>query len=300
MVHTPIVSVIVNCFNGEKYLREALDSVIKQTYADWELIFWDNRSTDDSRLIFQSYDEPRFRYFLAESHSLLYAARNRALALCQGSLICFLDVDDWWVPAKLESQIPFFDDARVGFACGNYWIENELRKTRKKRFASPPPDGQVLDELLADYFVALPTLMVRKSAIDELTYPFNDHYHVIGEFDMVMRLSINWHLRCTKEPVAFYRLHGQNESTKHRELQLTELEHWKSTPEVRDIISHSPNYPHFQSFVNYKKGINAAINHQRFAAIKHSFRLPWGKEKLTLILATLIPNSILRRISQRS
>ena len=61
----PLVSIIMNCYNGEKYLHEAVDSVIEQTYQNWEIIFWDNQSSDLSKTIFTSYDDPRFKYFYA-------------------------------------------------------------------------------------------------------------------------------------------------------------------------------------------------------------------------------------------
>ena len=74
-----LVSVIMNCFNGEKYLREAIDSVLAQTYQNWELIFWDNQSTDKSAEIVKSYEDPRIYYFYARHHTLLYEARNYAI-----------------------------------------------------------------------------------------------------------------------------------------------------------------------------------------------------------------------------
>ena len=63
MPKEPLVSIIMNCYNGEKYLRVALDSVIAQTYQKWELIFWDNQSTDQSKELFKSYDDERLNYF---------------------------------------------------------------------------------------------------------------------------------------------------------------------------------------------------------------------------------------------
>ena len=73
----------MNCYNGQKYLQEALDSIINQTYKHWELIFWDNQSTDQSREIFHRYDDARFRYFLAPEHTDLGGGRARATALSQ-------------------------------------------------------------------------------------------------------------------------------------------------------------------------------------------------------------------------
>ena len=97
MKNEPLVSVIMNCFNGEEYLREAVNSIIKQNYENWEIIFWDNQSTDKSAEIFKSYKDSRLKYYYAPSHSnILYEARNYALKKPNGDFIAFLDVDDWW------------------------------------------------------------------------------------------------------------------------------------------------------------------------------------------------------------
>ena len=110
----PTVSVIMNCFNGEKYLREAIDSVYAQTYKNWEIIFWDNASTDNSAEIAKSYDE-KLRYFRGEKTVPLYAARNLALKQAKGKYIAFLDCDDYWLPQKLERQVEIFEsDKKIG------------------------------------------------------------------------------------------------------------------------------------------------------------------------------------------
>ena len=75
----PLVSIIMNCFNGERYLKEAINSVLEQQYNNWELIFWDNQSTDSSAQIFLSYNDDRFKYYYAPLHTPLYEARNYAV-----------------------------------------------------------------------------------------------------------------------------------------------------------------------------------------------------------------------------
>ena len=127
----PLVSVIMNCFNGEKYLRDAIDSVISQTYKNWEIIFWDNQSNDKSAKIFKDYKDGRLKYYLAASHiEILYKARNYALKKANGEFIAFLDVDDWWLLEKLEKQISLFDDPEVGLVYGNVWLffEKQIKK----------------------------------------------------------------------------------------------------------------------------------------------------------------------------
>ena len=71
-----LVSVIMNCYNGEEYLEKSLKSIIFQKYDKWELIFWDNQSTDNSKKIFDSFANPNFKYYLSDEHTSLYEARN--------------------------------------------------------------------------------------------------------------------------------------------------------------------------------------------------------------------------------
>ena len=76
----PKVSILMNCYNGEKYLHHAIESVLFQTYKNWEIIFWDNRSTDNSAFILKSYKDNRIKYYLASSHSKLGEARKKAFS----------------------------------------------------------------------------------------------------------------------------------------------------------------------------------------------------------------------------
>ena len=85
----PFVSVLMNCYNGEKYLQEAIDSVLAQTYKNWELIFWDNRSTDRSAEIFKSYNDHRLKYFLSHEHTDLGSGRAKHLSTSKVSLLKF-------------------------------------------------------------------------------------------------------------------------------------------------------------------------------------------------------------------
>ena len=102
----PLVSIIMNCYNGETYLQESINSVLSQTYKNWELIFWDNQSNDKSAKIFKDYKDGRLKYYCASSHiETLYKARNYALKNANGEFIAFLDVDDRWLPEKLEKQV---------------------------------------------------------------------------------------------------------------------------------------------------------------------------------------------------
>src|SRR4030067_1382955 len=104
---SPKVSIIMNCLNSAQYLREAIDSIYAQTFHDWEIIFWDNASSDDRPAIAKSYNT-RLRYFRNPTTVPLGQARNMALREARGEYIAFLDCDDRWLPTKLGKQIPLF------------------------------------------------------------------------------------------------------------------------------------------------------------------------------------------------
>ncbi len=292
----PLVSVIVNCYNGERYLRQAIDSVLAQTYENWELIFWDNQSSDRSAAILHSYADPRLRYFYAPTHTWLYEARNYAIEKSRGEFLAFLDVDDWWQPQKLERQMPLFADPQVGTVCSNYWIESERKNKRWLALRSPAPTGWVLTDLLRQYFVGLVTLIVRRAALDSLDYPCDPRYHVMGDTDLVIRLSVGWKLDCVQEPLAFYRLHGNNEVAKHTGRLLGELQTWLAEMEQVPAISSCPTFSCIRDYRTYLQAMDQILQDNRAAAYRLWRDLPWQRFKRRLSLALLLPTFAVRRL----
>ena len=103
----PLVSIIMNCHNGEKYLSKSISSIFSQSYKNWELIFFDNNSNDNSKKIIKSYKDKRIKYFFSKKKINLYHARNLALKKTKGKYVSFLDVDDLWDKKKLKLQIDY-------------------------------------------------------------------------------------------------------------------------------------------------------------------------------------------------
>ena len=220
-----MISIIMNCYNGEAFLKKALDSVLMQTYQNWELIFWDNMSTDNSAKIFKSFKDKRLKYYLSKKHDLLYAARNKAIKKAKGSFLAFLDVDDYWHSTKLDKQIEPFKNKKVGVVYTNFWIKNERNRTTRKFSYFKLPTGKIKDKLLKKYKIGLLTLMVRKTAFEEIG--FNNKFHIIGDFDLCLNLSLNWSFVAINQCLATYRWHENNESIKNLILQAQELTKWK-------------------------------------------------------------------------
>jgi glycosyltransferase involved in cell wall biosynthesis len=292
----PLVSVIMNCYNGEKYLSQAIDSVLTQTYRNWEIIFWDNQSTDRSAQIARSYSDTRLKYFYAPSHTGLYEARNYAVAKAQGEFLAFLDVDDWWLPDKLTRQIPLFADPQVGLACANYWVESERKRKRWLALRRPIPAGWALGELLRSYFIGLLTLVVRRSAFDSLDYPFDARFAIGGDRDLAIRLSMTWKLGSAPEPLAVYRLHGENQIVRNRRQIAEELSCWIGQMEKVESLRSLPEFRFVRHQLTYLNAMHGLLHGDRRSAYRLLPALPWSQMKLRLCIAVLMPVSLVRRL----
>ncbi|MEC7100177.1 MAG: glycosyltransferase family A protein, partial [Pseudomonadota bacterium] len=95
---TPLISILVNCYNGEKFLYYAIKSILDQSYKNWEIIFFDNKSSDNSLDIIKKFKNKKIKIFINKTKNIfsLYKARNLALKKTKGDLIAFLDTDDTW------------------------------------------------------------------------------------------------------------------------------------------------------------------------------------------------------------
>ena len=289
---SPLCSIIVNCYNGSRFLRQSLDSIVAQTYQNWELIFWDNQSTDDSAVIFSSYIDPRFRYFYATRHTLLYEARNLAVEKSSGDLIAFLDVDDLWLPDKLAQQVQLFQDPEVGFSCTNYYIRNDLKSTQSLAYSSSLPAGRVLDVLLQHYYVGMLTLLVRRSSLKNDIAPFDPRYHIIGDYDLVIRLSAISKLAVIQQPMAVYRIHGDNESSRHRKLQAHELELWNTENSHNPLVSNSRSFYAVSHMIAYQKALANLFDGSKLDALRSVIKIPFSSYLLRAIIFLLLPRRI--------
>lgn len=252
MTREPLVSVVINCYNGEEYLSQALESVLAQTYTNWEIIFWDNQSTDKSAEIFNSYTDPRFVYCYAPKHTWLYEARNYAVEKTQGEFIAFLDVDDLWLPDKLASQMPLFSDINIGLVAGDYYEHYEHSGTRQLFTIDVPSHNKIIESLLQGNYIGMFTIMVRASALKQLNPPFDASYHIIGDFDMLVRIFENWKLGWVDQSVGVYRIHGNNESLKRKKMQIDEEASWIVKMKNNKAVSGSKSFALFSDMVRYK------------------------------------------------
>ena len=228
----PLVSVIMNCHNGQKFLSDAIQSIINQTYKNWELIFWDNFSTDGSKKILSQFKDKRIKYFKSKKFTSLYKARNLAIQNVKGEFISFLDTDDMWQKDKLEKHMNFFSknkDYKIVYS--NYYIYDETKKKKFIKFKKTLSSGIIFEEQLKNYTAAINTICLRSSIFKENS--FNDNFDIIGDFDLFLKLSENKKIGYMHDMLAVYRLHKSNLSKKKIDQYANELQTWVKANEDR-------------------------------------------------------------------
>lgn len=139
MEKEPLVSIVMPLYETEKYLQETIDSVLEQSYENWELIIVDDCSKDNSFSIAlqNSADDSRIKAYQQKNNQGAAAARNRAIQVAKGDYLAFLDSDDIWLSNKLEKQISFMIENNLSFTCSYYGKINENSKTLRTVKKSP-------------------------------------------------------------------------------------------------------------------------------------------------------------------
>lgn len=213
----PAVSIIMNCLNCARDLPAALESVGSQTFQDYEVIFWDNCSTDESAAIAKAWG-PKLRYFRGERTVPLGCARNLALAEARGAYVAFLDCDDLWRPTKLEKQVALFEaDAQVGLVCTDTEIMDGSRLLSRVFAQSAPGRGYVFAELMERQWISMSSAMLRREALESVACAtagagcwFDESLNVCEEADLFYRIAHDWKLDYIDEPLTIWRVHGGN------------------------------------------------------------------------------------------
>jgi len=212
---TPGVSIILPTFNRLTHLREAIDSVLAQTYTDWELIISDDGSADETRTFLRSVGDDRVKILWLQHCGNPAAVRNRALAEARGIYLAFLDSDDLWAPRKLEIQLHLMrscSDRRWSYTKDRPIDDrgNPLPDTHIQPWL--PFEGFIVEPLLKiDAIIATPTVVAERSLVNEVG-GFDEGQRFGEDYDLWLRLAMRSEVSVSCEPLACIRSHLDNYS----------------------------------------------------------------------------------------
>jgi glycosyltransferase involved in cell wall biosynthesis len=223
---TPLVSIVVPVWNGERYLRESLDSILGQTHPRLEVIAVDDASTDSTPEILASYGD-RIRVLRQPATRGIYANANDGIELARGQLIGVFHADDVYLPHMVEREVAWLDEyPEAGAAfCADVFVDADGREFGRLELPGEVRGGQPLDyarilNALLTYknaFLRCPTALVRASVYRELGGYRQDQFKNTSDVEMWLRIARRYPLGVVDEHLLLYRRgHGSSSERYHR------------------------------------------------------------------------------------
>lgn len=202
------VSVIIPAFNAQRFLRQAIDSVLAQTYRDFEVLVVDDGSTDGTAAIAESYGEPV--RVIRQPNAGPSAARNRGIRESSSELIAFLDSDDLWLPEKLAEQVPLFDSGSGLLPVGLVYCQAERVDASGQPLPTtlaPKPVGRVLEDFLVRNHCPTSAAVVRRECFERCGYLPEDMVWA-EDWALWLRLAHCYEFAAVQRPLVRHRVHG--------------------------------------------------------------------------------------------
>ena len=248
----PLVSVIMNGFNSARYLAAAIQSVLAQSYAHWELVFWDNCSEDESEQIVRAVHDPRIRFYRAPRRMTLAEGRNAAIAQARGAWLAFLDCDDLWAPDKLSRQLERLANdsgGGVGLIYArtlSFSASGPEGETTYRYEGRLLPQGRILRHLLLEgNLIPMVSALVSREAYDHVG-GIPNQFTFAEDYWLFVAVAEQYRALCVQDPCCWYRVHEQsatygNKLASHVE-SLAVLEQWGHALEPRELRSRRAVY----------------------------------------------------------
>ncbi|WP_372966646.1 glycosyltransferase [Marinobacter sp.] len=264
MSSKPRVSVITPTFNRAGYLPIAVESVLAQSFEDFELIVIDDGSTDETPELMKQYlADSRVRYFQQPNQGQS-VARNRGIAESSGEFICFLDSDNAWVESRLASALQAFEaNPQADIVYGDYMVIDaegrELGVNRMKRYS-----GRITPMLIHDNFVSMNTTMTRRRCFEEMG-GFDSNDRLAEDYGLWLRFSTQYTFHYLPEVLGFYRVMEDQISTDKES-------RFKANEQL--ILEFLKSYPGALSYSERRHGLS------RFYVRKGRYELSSGRPGL--------------------
>ena len=207
---TPQITVLMAVYNGEKYLEQAIKSILWQTFTDFEFVIIDDGSTDKSPDIIKSFEDNRIKYIANEKNMGLPYSLNRGLELARGEFIVRMDADDISLPNRLQKQVTFMEENPQIAVCGSFVKTfGGKRDEFVHTYFTDPNDIEA--SLLFNTSLAHPSVMMRKSELKKYNLKYETDFKYFEEdYNLWVELSQKSQLANLPEVLLFYRLHEKS------------------------------------------------------------------------------------------
>lgn len=216
----PVISVIMPVYNSSRFLRTAIDSILNQTFRDFEFLIFNDGSTDNSKAIILSYQDKRIKFY-DDDVNLGYTTRlNCGLNIAQGQYVARMDSDDISLPARFEQQYNFLEANKDIVVCGGFFdfIEN-TRNSQSFNWVTNTCHDLLKINLLFDCAFCHPTVMIRNSVVKEYSIQYKKNFEPSEDYELWVNLSQKFRLANLEQKVLLYRVGENQVSNKNNERQ---------------------------------------------------------------------------------
>ena len=213
----PKVTVLMPIYNGETYLKQAIESILKQTFSDFEFLIINDGSIDASVDIIQSIKDNRIRVVHNESNLSLVPTLNKGLELSRGEYVVRMDCDDISLPERLDKQVAFMDHYQEVGVCGT-WMR-KIGITQGQIFKRPTDDASIRCGMLFNNMLLHPSVIIRKKLIDDFSFRYDSHFKHAEDYELWIRCSEHASLANINEVLLEYRWHEGNISNRFKNEQ---------------------------------------------------------------------------------
>jgi glycosyltransferase involved in cell wall biosynthesis len=206
-----VVSIIMPVYNGAEYLAGAIESVLAQSYPQWELVLVDDGSTDETAVIVQQFNDARIRYHYQENRGQA-AALNTGLSLAQGEFVTTLDADDSYSPESLQSRVTLLNqhpEIEIVYGDGFYCYESGEPFLRFTEYMPTGVTGDVYDTLIVSPFYGTgATVMIRRQLLLDRQVGYDETIVWCQDWDFYIRLAETARFGFVEANTIYYRMHG--------------------------------------------------------------------------------------------
>ncbi len=272
-------SVIVAVYNGAKTLTQTIESILSQTYDNFELLLIDDGSKNGG----------------------VASARNFGIARATGEVIGFCDQDDQWLPQKLEKQIPLFSDPDVGLVYS--WVD--IARHGKRECSTPEFEGECFEALLNRNFVSCCTAMVRRTVLNQVNgLDESRELHGVDDRHLWLKVARISKLAVAKTPLAIYFIHGENYSLDNKKMLIADLSCIEKIASIEDLTPREKSLCKNAKYNAYKHYANNFLyrNSPQLSAscFLSAWKVkPWHLESLVAAsLLSVMPSNLLIKLKQ--
>ena len=269
-----LVSVVMAVFDGERYIREAIDSILGQSFRDFEFIIINDGSTDNTAGILQQYAQldERLLVFQQENRGLI-AALNRGCGQARGKYIARLDADDVSVPDRFEKQVDFLDRHPAVAVLGGAIKLINPKGALIGEWRYPVDDRQIKEELLRTNCLCHPAIMMRKDAFDA-TEGYRRPFRHAEDYDLWLRMAERFELANLPDILLYYRVHAGQVSPKNLSQQVFSALAAEAAARIRRDTGQDPSLP--LDGVNSDSLVSLAVSRDRLTQALITRHLSWA------------------------